>query len=131
MTTYSEDVPIQQVGTVPFKLSGQGATLTFDKDGKSVEDFGKGTKFTGNVTEAGSTVPVTLTVSGTVTATVGTNNGAMSYTHLQSTAKAVVSAAGQNQTQPFNGNSDPSNYTCSGNKLTLSTSTYNEELKRA
>jgi hypothetical protein len=130
MTSYSEDVPIDQVGNVPFTLSGQGAKLTFDKDGKSVEDFGKGTVFTGNVTQAGTTVPVTLTVSGTVKADIGTNNGAMSYTHLQSTAKAVIAAAGQNKSQPFNGSTDPSNYTCTGDKMTLSTSTYKEDLKR-
>jgi hypothetical protein len=131
MTSYSENVPIDQVGNVPFTLSGQGAKLTFGSDGKSVEDFGKGTVFTGKVTQAGATVPVTLTVSGTVSADIGTSSGAMSYANLKSTAKAVVAAAGQTQTQPFNGSTDPSNYTCSGNKMTLSTSTYKEELKRS
>lgn len=131
MTSYSENVPIDQVGNVPFTLSGQGAKLTFDSNGKSVEDFGKGTVFTGNVTQAGATIPVTLTVSGTVSADVGTSGGAMSYANLTSTAKAVVSAAGQKQTKPFNGSTDPSNYTCSGNTMTLSTSTYKEELKRS
>jgi len=131
MTSYSEDVPIDQVGNVPFTLSGQGAAFTFGAGGKSVEDFRSGTVFKGNVTQAGTTIPVTLTVSGTVSADVGTNNGAMSFANLKSTAKAVVSAAGQKQTKPFNGDNNPANYTCAGDKLTLSTSTYREELKRS
>jgi hypothetical protein len=131
MTSYSENVPIDQVGNVPFTLSGPGSKFTFDSKGKVVEDYGSGTVFTGNVTQAGTTVPVKLTISGTVSGDIGTNNGAMSYANLKSTAKAVVSAAGQNQTQPFTASTDPSNYTCSGDKMTLSTSTYKEELKRS
>jgi len=131
MTSYNEDVPMDKVGTVPFTLSGQGAKLTLGKDGKSVEDFGSGTVFTGNVTQVGTKIPVKLTVSGQLTADIGTNNGAMSFSHLQSKAKAVVTAAGQTQTQPFAGSTDPSNYTCAGDKLTMSTSTYREEFKRA
>jgi len=132
MTSYTEDVPVPQVGTVPFALDGKGATMKFGKDGKGVQDFGTGTNFKGDVTVSGQTVAITLKVNGQLTYDFRTNDGVMSYSNLTSNAKYTVSAAatGQSETDDFAGSTDPSKYTCSGDKMTMSTSVYQSELKK-
>jgi hypothetical protein len=130
MTSYSEDVPVPNVGSVPFTLSGNGAKMTFGKDGKGIQDFGAGTNFVGNVTQAGTTVPVNLQLSGKVTYDFRTNDGVMSFSNMVSQGKATVSAGGQSQSQDYKGDTDPSKYICNGDKMTMSTSAYQSELKR-
>src|SRR5262249_44827817 len=114
-TSYTEEVPVPQVGPVPFSLTGKGATMKFGKDGKGVQDFGTGTNFTGNVTASGQTVKVNLKITGDVKYDFRTNDGGMTFSNLVSNGKATVSAPsiGFTQTEDFKANNDPSNYTCS------------------
>jgi hypothetical protein len=131
MTSYNEDVPTQ-VGTVPLALAGKGAAMRFSKDGRGVQDFGTGTQFSGTVTASGQNAKVNLEIKGTVRYDFRTNDGVMSFSNLQSDGKATVYTplTGQSTTQDFKGSSDPSKYTCSGDKMTMSTSAYQSELKR-
>jgi hypothetical protein len=126
LTSYREDVSVPQVGPVPFSLDGKGATMKFNKEGKGVQDFGDGTEFTGDVNGA----TVTLKITGDISFDFRTNDGVMSYSNMVSNSKAIVSAAGSSQTEDFKGSTDPSKYTCSGDKMTMSTSLYQSELKR-
>ena len=59
MTAYTENVPVDGVGSVPFKLDGKGATMTFTKDGKGVQDFGDGTNFVGDASRSRHAAPST------------------------------------------------------------------------
>jgi hypothetical protein len=132
MTSYTEDVPIQGVGEVPFSLVGKGPIVKFTKDGKGSQDFGSGVNYTGNVTQSGTTVKVNLKLTGAVKYDIRTNDGVMSFSNMTSTAKGTVTvpATGQSQTDTFNGDTDPSKYTCSGSTMTMSTSRYKAELKK-
>jgi hypothetical protein len=132
MTSYKEDVSIPEVGPVPFTLDGKGATMKFSKDGKGTQDFGDGTKFTGEVTVSGQSAAINLKITGDIKYDFRTNDGVMSFSNLVSTSKYTVSApaTGQSETDDFKGSSDPSKYTCSGDTMTMSTSLYQSELKR-
>ena len=132
MTSYREDVAVPEVGPVPFTLTGKGATMKFTKDGKGVQDFGDGTTFTGDVTVSGQSATINLKITGDIKYDFRTNDGVMSYSNLVSTGKATVSApaTGQTETEDFKGSSDPSKYTCKDDKMTMSTSLYQSELKR-
>ncbi len=132
MTAYTESVPVDGVGSVPFKLDGKGATMTFTKDGKGVQDFGDGTNFVGTVTVSGTSADVNLKIRGPVRYDFRTNDGVMSYSNLTSEAKYTVSSPATTQTEEDDlpGSSDPSKYSCNGSKMTMSTSSYSTELHK-
>jgi hypothetical protein len=132
MTAYTEQVPVDGVGNVPFKLDGKGATLTFSKDGKGVQDFGDGTNFVGSVSTSGTSVDVNLKITGALKYDFRTNDGVMSYSHLNSQAKYTISSAVTTPTaeETLPGSSDPSKYSCDGSKMTMSTSSYSTELHK-
>jgi hypothetical protein len=132
MTAYTEQVPVDGVGNVPFKLDGKGATLTFSKDGKGVQDFGDGTNFVGAVSASGTSVDVNLKITGALKYDFRTNDGVMSYSHLTSDAKYTISSAVTTPTaeDTLPGSSDPSKYNCDGSKMTMSTSSYSSELHK-
>jgi len=132
MTAYTEQVPVDGVGNVPFKLDGKGATLTFSKDGKGVQDFGDGTNFVGAVSSSGTSVDVNLKITGALKYDFRTNDGVMSYSHLTSEAKYTISSAATTPTaeETLPGSSDPSKYNCNGSKMTMSTSSYSSELHK-
>jgi hypothetical protein len=131
-TSYTEDVPIQGVGAVPFSLVGKGPIVKFSKDGKGSQDYGSATNYSGNVTQSGTTAKVNLKVTGAIKFDFRTNDNVMSFSNMTSTAKGTVSvpATGQSQTDTLNGDTDPSKYTCSGSTMTMSTSRYKAELKK-
>jgi len=132
MTSYTEDVPIQGVGSVPFSLVGSGPIVKFSKEGKGSQEFGSGVNYSGNVTQSGTTAKVNLKLTGAIKFDFRTNDNVMSFSNMTSTAKGTVSvpATGQSQTDAYNGDTNPSKYTCSGNTMTMSTSTYKAELKK-
>jgi hypothetical protein len=128
VTDYSEDVAIDNVGKVTFTDKGKGAVIKFGKDGKGIQDFGSGTLFTGSVQGA----TVNLEISGTIRYDFKTNGSTISYSNLVSDGKAKISipAVGREETQDFTGSDDPSKYTCTGDKMTMSTSLYRADLKK-
>jgi hypothetical protein len=130
-TSYTEQVAMDGVGDVPFKLDKNGPVLTFNADGKHTQTYSAST-FVGDPTVQGTKVHVTLTINATATADVHTAGGSVSYTNLKSDGKGTVSAPtiGVNETEDFSPGDDPSKYTCSGDTLTLTTSRVNSTLKR-
>jgi hypothetical protein len=132
MTSYSENVPVPNVGTVPFKLKGTGAVLTFGADGKGKQDYGTGTNFAGDATVSGTSVTINLKVTGDITYDFRTSSsGTMTFSNLVSNAKATVSAGGQEESDDFDGSDDPSKYTCQGTRITMSTSDYTMQLSKS
>ncbi|UWZ36767.1 hypothetical protein Drose_38265 [Dactylosporangium roseum] len=129
--TYTEQVSMQGIGDVPFKLDANGAVLTFTADGKHTQTF-KDTRFSGDPTVQGTKAHVVLTVNANVTADVHTAGGSIAYTNLKSDGSGTVSAPslGVNETEPFSPGDDPSKYTCSGDTLTLSTARIQSTLTR-
>jgi hypothetical protein len=130
MTSYSENVPVPNVGTVPFKLQGKGAVMTFGADGKGKQDYGSGTNFAGDATVSGTTVTINLKVEGDITYDFRTSGGTMTFSDLVSNANATVSAAGQEETDKFDGSDDASKYTCQADRMTMTTSDYTMQLSK-
>jgi hypothetical protein len=132
MTSYTEQVPVEGVGNVPFKLDGKGAVLTFSKDGKGVQDFGDGTNFVGTVTVSGTSADVNLKITGALKYDFRTNDGVMSYSNLSSEAKYTISSAvtTESEEDTLPGSTDPSKYNCNGSRMTMSTSSYSSELRK-
>ncbi|MET7400706.1 hypothetical protein ABZS66_45230 [Dactylosporangium sp. NPDC005572] len=130
-TTYTEQVSMDGVGDVPFSLTSNGATLEFTADGKHTQTYANST-YKGTPTIQGTKVNVTLTINATVTADVHTAGGSISYTNVKSDGKGTVSAPdlNVNQTEDFDPGDDPSKYSCSGDKLTMSTARIQSTLSR-
>ncbi|UWP82737.1 hypothetical protein [Dactylosporangium fulvum] len=120
--TYTEQVSMQGIGDVPFKLDKNGAVFTFTADGKHTQTY-KETQFSGDPSVNGTKAHVVLTVNANVTAEVRTAGGSIAYTNVKSDGKGTVSAPslGVNETEDFSPGDDPSKYTCSSSTLTLNT----------
>ncbi|MER7281656.1 hypothetical protein ABT369_45180 [Dactylosporangium sp. NPDC000244] len=123
--TFTQQVPMDGVGNVPITLTKNGSTIKFAADGKVTETY-KDTVLSGNPTISGSAVAITLTVNATVTANVSTTSGTIAYQNLQSTGTINTKAPSINydETEPFQTDDNPAKYTCKGNDLTLSGSTF-------
>ncbi|WP_433054134.1 hypothetical protein [Dactylosporangium sp. CS-033363] len=121
--TYTEKVPMDQVGEVPISLTKNGSVLKFTADGKLTETY-KDSTFTGNPTISGSAVAITITVNATVTSNVSTQAGSIAYTNVQATGTINTKAPSINfdETEPFQTDDNPAKYTCSGDNLTMTTS---------
>jgi hypothetical protein len=126
MNAYSEDVPVDGVGTV--KFTGQGAQVRLRADGTGVTDYGSGTTFTGTI----SGVTYKLVVSGTVKFDYKAKDGTVSFSNLSASGKETVTRSGTDQqfTQDLTGSSDPANYTCAGDTMVEYTDQYRAEMGR-
>jgi len=130
-TSYTEQVSMQGIGDVPFKLDKNGAILKFTADGKHTQTY-TNTQFSGDPEVQGTKAHVLLTVNATVTADVHTAGGSVSYTNVKSDGKGTVSAPslGVNETDDFDPGDDPSKYTCTSTTLTLNTARIQSSLKK-
>ena len=129
--TYTEQVAIDGVGDVPFKLEKNPPTLKFSKDGKLTQTY-RGSVFGATMPVEGQSVKVLYTIDATASSDFRTNDGGMTYSNVNASGKGVVTASGTpfREEVPFDPGDDPSKYTCSNDTLSLTTSRINTELKR-
>jgi hypothetical protein len=123
VTSHTEELALD---TGKLKFTGSGATVKLNEDGTGVTDYGKGTKFTADM----SGVPVTLVVSGTITYDFRTNNNTVSFSNVQADGTLTVNAPGLSTSAPLTGDDKPAKYTCSDNKLTQETELANIEMSK-
>lgn len=129
--TYTEQVAMDGVGNVPISLDKNGSVIKFTPDGKLNEVYAN-SQFSGNPTIQGQKVPLTITVNATVNATVHTTTGSLVYSDLKSDGKINTKAPSINfdQTDDFTTDDNPAKYTCSGDNLTITTTTVNQTASR-
>ncbi|WP_203904234.1 lipocalin family protein [Virgisporangium aliadipatigenens] len=110
-----------------FDLTGSGWTSTLRADGTGEVDYGTNTRISG--TFNGSTVE--LRVSGSYTFTYATVNNTFTTKDLKvdGTVTYYVNGA-QTTSEALSIDEQPSTYTCSGDKLTQSSSLYSVEMTR-
>jgi hypothetical protein len=123
--SYTEDVPLAQLGTVRF--TGSGARTVLRADGTGSTDYGTATVYRARVNGR----LVTLTVAGTVRYRYRATGGMFTSTDPVSNARSTVSVDGRAVTAaPLTVNPEPAGYTCAGGVLTQSTGSYRIRLRR-
>jgi len=122
---YQEDVAVDQVGKV--RVTGKGSTVKLKADGTGVTDYGNGTTF--NATMNGHAVR--LVATGTITFGYRTSNGSLAFSNVNAAGTETVSIDGvQATSQALEGDTDPTQYTCSGDTLKEFTSLKSIQLNR-
>lgn len=121
VTSHREDVAIPDVGKVTF-TGGEDAEIELNADGSGSTDYHDGTAFEGDAN--GRTIK--LEISGTVNYEFTARDGTVSYTKVESDAKAKIFIDGEQygSEEPFEGSDDPSKYECSGDELIQKTFLY-------
>jgi hypothetical protein len=127
VTSHKETVPIEGQGNVTF-TGGEGATLRLNRDGTGVTDYGSGTEYRGEL--SGETVR--LEVSGRLTYKYTADDGRVSVTDVESTAKGrfVVGSEEYEIPEPFDTKDNSASYTCSTDLLTQNTALLTTEYER-
>lgn len=127
MVTHREDVTTLRFGEVTFTSAGPGATVRLNRDGTGVTDYGAATRFEGAV--AGHAIR--LDVTGQVTYHYAAERGTIAFQEPDQKATGIIFLDGAKSTEiPFTTSTDPADYACSGDHLTIKTRRYETTLDR-
>ena len=129
VTSHREDVSNDELGKLSF-TGGDGAELRLKADGTGESDYGSGTAYTAKASNGKS---IKLEVTGVVSYSYTAVDGRISVDDVksQATFRFYIDGEQYGDTQAFNASDSPSNYTCSGDRMTQKTLLYTIDYERA
>jgi hypothetical protein len=124
ITSESQDVAVEGVGSVTFKGSGARVLLRANGTGEILYN---GTTYTGTI----SGHQWDLIANGSIKYDYTTSNGSMAYSNFVPTGTVVIKLDGTEATsEPMTADEDPVRYTCTGDTMTQTTNQRTVSLTR-